>query len=92
MLNRRACWLSVLAVAHSTATCATGASCCVVPAPFEMLDEVLKEARFPLHGEANGSTQRDVALQVLSPSLAGHRTPPGHGIAIVARVSRSSFV
>ncbi len=27
MLNRRACRLSVLAEAHSTATCATGASC-----------------------------------------------------------------
>ena len=63
----------------------------VVAAPFEMLDEVLQEARFPLHGEADGAAQREVGLQVLSPSLAGHRAPPGHGRAIVARVSRSSL-
>ena len=63
----------------------------VVAAPFEMLDEVLQEAYFPLHGEAEGAAQRDVGLQVLAPSLAGHRSPPGHGRAIVARVSRSSF-
>ena len=63
----------------------------VVAAPFEMLDELLQEARFPLHGEADGAAQREVGLQVLSPSLAGHRAPPGHGRAIVARVSRSSL-
>ena len=62
-----------------------------VAAPFEMLDEVLQEACFRSHGEADGSAQRDVGLQVPAPSLAGHRAPPGHGRAIVARVSRSSF-
>ena len=63
----------------------------VVAAPFEMLDEVVQEADFPLHGEADGAAQRDVGLHVLAPSLAGHRVPPGHGRAIVARVSRSSL-
>ena len=38
-------------------------------APFEMLDEVLQEARFPLHGEADGAAQRYVGLQVPTPSL-----------------------
>ena len=60
-------------------------------APFEMLDEVLQEASFPSHGEADGAAQRQVGLQVPAPSLAGHRAPPGHGRAIVARVSRSSL-
>ena len=39
----------------------------VVIAPFEMLDEVLQEAFFPLHAEARGAAQRDVGLQVLAP-------------------------
>ena len=63
----------------------------VVAAPFEMLDEALQEVRFLSHGEADGAAQRHVSLQVPSPSLAGHRAPPGHGRAIVARASRSSF-
>ena len=63
----------------------------VVAAPFEMLDEVAQQTRFGSHGEAGGATQRDVGLQVLSPRLAGHRAPPGHGRATVARVSRSSL-
>ena len=63
----------------------------VVTTPFEMRDEVLQEAFFPLHAEARGAAQLDVGLHVLAPSLAGHRAPPGHGRAIVARVSRSSL-
>ena len=46
---------------------------------------------FPLHGEADGASQRDIGRQVLAPELAGQRAPPGHGRAIVARVSRSSL-
>lgn len=63
----------------------------VVAAPFEMLDEVVQEADFPLQGEADGASQRDAGLQVPAPSHTGHRAPPGHGRAIVARVSRSSL-
>ena len=63
----------------------------VLTAAFEMVDEVLQEMRFRSHREADGAAQRDVGLQVLAPSLAGRRTPPGHGRATVARVSRSSL-
>ena len=88
MLNRPACWLSGTRRGPLDGNLRNRG---VVAAPFEMLDEVLQEAYFPLHGEADGAAQRDVGLQVLAPSLAGHRAPPGHGRAIVARVSRSSF-
>ena len=63
----------------------------VVTAAFEMIDEVVQEARVGPHGEAECASELDVGPQVLTPSLAGHRAPPGHGRAIVASVSRSSL-
>ena len=56
-----------------------------------MRDEVVQEALDRPHGEAERAAELDVGLQVLTPSLAGHRAPPGHGRAIVASVSRSSL-